>query len=80
MKYVDGYVLPVAQKNLQAYRRMAQKAGKIWREHGALEFSGMRWRRSQGEDGDVVSAHDQAQSRRDGGFFLDCIQVARASR
>ena len=38
MKYVDGYVLPVPKKNLQAYRRMAQKAGKVWREHGALEF------------------------------------------
>jgi uncharacterized protein YbaA (DUF1428 family) len=38
MRYVDGYVLPVPRKNLQAYRRMALKAGKIWREHGALEF------------------------------------------
>lgn len=38
MKYVDGFVLPVPTKNLQAYRRMAQKAGKVWREHGALEF------------------------------------------
>jgi uncharacterized protein YbaA (DUF1428 family) len=38
MKYVDGYVLPVAKKNLAAYRRMALKAGKIWREHGALQF------------------------------------------
>ena len=38
MRYVDGYVLPVPKKNLQAYRRMAEKAGKIWREHGALEF------------------------------------------
>ena len=38
MKYVDGYVLPVPKKNLQAYRRMAQKAGKIWREHGALDY------------------------------------------
>jgi uncharacterized protein YbaA (DUF1428 family) len=38
MKYVDGYVLPVSKKNLPAYRRMAQKAGKVWREHGALEF------------------------------------------
>ncbi len=38
MPYVDGYVLPVPKKNLQAYRRMAQKAGKIWREHGALEY------------------------------------------
>jgi len=38
MKYVDGYVLPVPKKNLPAYRRMALAAGKIWREHGALEF------------------------------------------
>jgi uncharacterized protein YbaA (DUF1428 family) len=38
MKYVDGYVLPVPKKNLQVYRRLAQKAGKVWREHGALQF------------------------------------------
>lgn len=38
MRYVDGFVLPVQKKNMEAYRRMAQKAGKIWREHGALEF------------------------------------------
>jgi uncharacterized protein YbaA (DUF1428 family) len=38
MSYVDGYVLPVPKKNLRAYARMARKAGKIWREHGAIEF------------------------------------------
>ena len=38
MRYVDGFVLPVPKKNVPAYRRMAQKAGKVWREHGALEF------------------------------------------
>ena len=37
MKYVDGFIVPVPKKNLPAYRRMAQKAGKVWREHGALE-------------------------------------------
>lgn len=37
MAYVDGYVLPVPTKNLTAYRRLALKAAKIWREHGALE-------------------------------------------
>ncbi len=36
--YVDGFVLPVPKKNVEAYRRMAQLAGKIWRDHGALEF------------------------------------------
>lgn len=38
MKYVDGFVLAVPKKNLQAYRRMAEQAGRIWREHGALEY------------------------------------------
>jgi uncharacterized protein YbaA (DUF1428 family) len=38
MSYVDGFVLPVPKKSLAAYRRMARRAGKVWREHGALEY------------------------------------------
>src|SRR4030095_3187242 len=38
MAYVDGFILPVPVKNLRAYRRMAQLAGKVWREHGALDY------------------------------------------
>ncbi|HET8580010.1 MAG TPA: DUF1428 domain-containing protein [Nitrospiraceae bacterium] len=38
MKYVDGYVLPVPRKKLRAYRQIAQKAGKLWRKYGALEY------------------------------------------
>lgn len=37
-RYVDGFVLPVPKRKLDAYRRQARKAGKLWREHGALEF------------------------------------------
>ncbi|MFI5446453.1 DUF1428 domain-containing protein [Polaromonas sp. UC242_47] len=37
--YIDGFVLPVPKKNIDAYRRMARKAGKIWREHGALQYT-----------------------------------------
>jgi uncharacterized protein YbaA (DUF1428 family) len=37
-KYVDGYVVPLPKKSLSMYRRMAALSGKIWREHGALEF------------------------------------------
>jgi uncharacterized protein YbaA (DUF1428 family) len=37
MRYVDGFVLPVRKKDMAAYRRMAQKSGKVWREYGALE-------------------------------------------
>jgi len=38
MRYVDGFVVPVPEKNLKQYRSIAQKAGKIWKEHGALEY------------------------------------------
>ena len=37
-RYVDGFVIPVPRKNVAAYRRIAAKAGRIWREHGALEY------------------------------------------
>jgi uncharacterized protein YbaA (DUF1428 family) len=47
-RYVDGFVLPVPRKNLTAYRQMSEKAGKIWREHGALEY-----RECVGDDIDV---------------------------
>ncbi len=36
-RYVDGFVVPVPKKSLDAYREMAQAAGRVWREHGALE-------------------------------------------
>lgn len=48
MAYVDGFVLPVPKKNLKEYRRIAKIAGKVWREHGALEY-----RECQGDDMDV---------------------------
>jgi uncharacterized protein YbaA (DUF1428 family) len=38
MQYVDGFVVPVPKKSLPAYRRMAQKMGRVWRGHGAIEF------------------------------------------
>ncbi len=37
-RYVDGFVLPIPRKNVPAYRRLARKAAKAWREHGALEY------------------------------------------
>ena len=36
--YVDGYVVPVPRKKLEAYRKMARRSAKIWREHGALAY------------------------------------------
>ena len=38
MSYVDGFVCPVPKKNLAAYRAMARKSGKVWKEHGALAY------------------------------------------
>jgi uncharacterized protein YbaA (DUF1428 family) len=36
-QYVDGFLIPVPKKNLEAYRRIAEQCARIWREHGALE-------------------------------------------
>jgi uncharacterized protein YbaA (DUF1428 family) len=38
-QYVDGFVVPVPKKNIDAYRRMARRAGKVWRDHGALQYT-----------------------------------------
>jgi len=37
-RYVDGFLIPIPRKNVAAYRRLAQKACKVWMEHGALEY------------------------------------------
>jgi uncharacterized protein YbaA (DUF1428 family) len=38
MAYVDGFVIPLPKKNLAAYRRMARLGGRVWKDHGALEY------------------------------------------
>jgi uncharacterized protein YbaA (DUF1428 family) len=38
MNYVDGFLIPVPKKNLDAYREMAEKASQVWKEHGALDY------------------------------------------
>src|SRR5215510_4001081 len=38
VRYVDGYVLAVPEKNLKQYRSLSQKAGKVWKDHGALQY------------------------------------------
>lgn len=37
-KYIDGFLLPIAAENIEKYTEIAQKAGAIWKEHGALEY------------------------------------------
>ena len=48
-QYVDAFVVPVPKKNIAAYRRVAKAAGKVWIEHGALEY-----RECVGDDLDVA--------------------------
>jgi uncharacterized protein YbaA (DUF1428 family) len=38
MSYVDGFVVPVPKKNLKKYLTIAKKAGKVWKDHGALDY------------------------------------------
>ena len=53
MRYVDGFVLPVPKEHLRTYLRTAKKAGKVWRDHGALEV-----REGVGDDLKVKTAGD----------------------
>jgi uncharacterized protein YbaA (DUF1428 family) len=38
MRYVDGFIIPISRRRLEAYRRLARRAGKVWMELGALEY------------------------------------------
>ena len=38
MNYVDGFVVPVPKKNLAAYKKLSEKAAKVWREYGAIDY------------------------------------------
>ena len=48
-QYVDGFVIPLPKNKIDDYRRIAEKAGEVWRDHGALEY-----RECVGEDLDVT--------------------------
>jgi uncharacterized protein YbaA (DUF1428 family) len=38
MTYIDGFIVAVPKKNMAQYRKMAKRAGKVWREHGAISY------------------------------------------
>jgi hypothetical protein len=75
MRYVDGFVLAVPRKNLPAYRRMAGKAGKVWRHHGALDF-----KECVGDDLKVKMGIPFPRlaktAQRNGGFLVHCLRRA----
>jgi uncharacterized protein YbaA (DUF1428 family) len=76
--YVDGFLLPVRKDKIDLYRQIAEEAGKIWREHGALEY-----RECVGDDVDVkdqVPFPCIVETKPDRGFRMDPLRVARTSR
>lgn len=59
-KYVDGFLLPVKEENIERYAEIARKAGEIWKEYGALEYI-----EATGDDldqGDMVSFKKSADA------------------
>ena len=63
MRYVDGFVIPLARKNLAAYRRMADIGRKLWMKHGALDY--------------VESVGDDLNPKMDGMKFLKFPQMVK---
>ena len=38
MPYVDGFIVPVPKKKLAEYKKISLKAGKVWKDHGAIDY------------------------------------------
>jgi uncharacterized protein YbaA (DUF1428 family) len=79
MSYIDGFLVPVPKKKLADYRRMAAKAGKIWREHGALEFreciaDDVKWGKRTSFPRSVKQKSGETV------FFSDIVYKSRAAR
>ena len=80
MSYVDGFVVPVPKKKVAAYRAMARKAGKVWREHGALEYrecmaDDVKWGKRTSFPRSV-----KLKPQRDGLVLVHRLQVAQGPR
>ena len=79
MPYVDGFVVPVAQQNIERYKAMSIACGKIWRELGALEF-----RECMGDDvkPGKLTSFPQSVNLEDGEvvFFSWIVYESRAKR
>ena len=75
---VDGFVIPLPKKNLNTYRRLAQKAGRVWKDHGALEFREYLGDDLNVEMGTVVPGRNENEAGRDNSVFLYRVQVARS--
>jgi len=77
MAYIDGFLVPVPVKNLKAYQAMSRRMGKIWREHGALDY-----RECRGDDLEVkgVASFRKAASARKGETVVFAYIVYKSRR
>jgi uncharacterized protein YbaA (DUF1428 family) len=80
MAYVDGFLLPVPKKNLPLYRNIARKAGKVWREHGALQYVEAVGDDLDNKFGISFTKTIKLKPGETVVFLVDRIQVACASR
>jgi uncharacterized protein YbaA (DUF1428 family) len=71
MPYVDGFVVPVPKDSIDAYRAMAETAGAVWREHGAIEYR--EWIADDVKPGQVTSFPQSVQLKDDEVVFFSYI-------
>mgnify|MGYP001551215967 CR=1 FL=1 len=77
--YVDGFILPVPKKNVPAYLKMARKAGKIWMEHGALEY--VECQEDDVKPGKITSFPQSVKLKKgEVGFGSDAVYKSRKHR
>ncbi len=78
--YVDGFVVAVPKKKLKAYAKLSKKAGKVWREYGALDYR--EWVADDVKPGKLTSFPQSVKLKpeRNRRVRLDHLQVARPAR
>ena len=80
MSYVDGFVVPVPKKKRAAYVKMARKAGKVWKDHGALDYNECLADDVKLGQAHLVPAQREAEEERGGLVLVHRLQQPQASR
>ena len=78
MSYVDGFIVPVPKKSMNDYKRLSRKAGKVWKDHGAIDYH-----ECVADDVKVgkwtsFPRSVKLKEERDGRVLVDHLQVAQA--
>lgn len=70
-KYIDGFLLPIRAENIGRYTEIAQKAGEIWKEHGALEYVEAAGDDLAAQNGDEPAAQNMVSFTKSAGAHDD---------